>query len=331
MSVNLLFTSVGRRVELMRLFREARQALGLEGRLVAVDASPLAPALQAVDVRYVVPPVQSPDYLPALRKIVERESIHAVFPLIDPDIPVLSTHRGELESLGAKVAVVPPESATIVRDKWQSNRFFKSLGVDCARSWLPEHLAGVSLEYPLFIKPRDGSASQSGFRITTPVELDFFASYVPNPIVQEFLEGPEITNDVILDLDGAVLSVVSRQRIRVRAGEVAVGKTVYDGEIADQCIRIAKGLHAVGPITVQCMLHQGRRVFTEVNARLGGGAPVGVAAGSPWPQWLVAQLAGVPFETRPIGSYQTGLFFMRFDETFYATGAEYEALGSRCV
>ncbi|HHH82980.1 MAG TPA: hypothetical protein ENL35_08315, partial [Chloroflexi bacterium] len=43
--INLLFTSVGRRVELMNAFREAYARLGLRGRLVAPDTDPLAPAL----------------------------------------------------------------------------------------------------------------------------------------------------------------------------------------------------------------------------------------------------------------------------------------------
>ena len=44
-SVNILFTSVGRRVELVRAFRRAYERLKLAGRIVAVDIDPLAPCL----------------------------------------------------------------------------------------------------------------------------------------------------------------------------------------------------------------------------------------------------------------------------------------------
>ena len=102
-----------------------------------------------------------------------------------------------------------------------------------------------------------------------------------------YLPGPEITNDVVCDLDGKVLSVVSRQRIRVRGGEVTVGKTVFDPAIAHACVRIAEMLPAVGPITVQCMMKRTpdgeAPAFTEINARLGGGVPLGISAGADSP------------------------------------------------
>ena len=44
--VNVLFTSAGRRVELMRAFRKAYKQLGLRGSIVATDIDPLAPALK---------------------------------------------------------------------------------------------------------------------------------------------------------------------------------------------------------------------------------------------------------------------------------------------
>jgi carbamoyl-phosphate synthase large subunit len=44
--VNLLFVSAGRRVELLRLFRQAYRRLRLDGRIIATDIDPLAPALQ---------------------------------------------------------------------------------------------------------------------------------------------------------------------------------------------------------------------------------------------------------------------------------------------
>jgi carbamoyl-phosphate synthase large subunit len=47
--LNVLFTSAGRRVELLRAFRRAYATLGLDGRVVAVDVDPLAPALSAAD------------------------------------------------------------------------------------------------------------------------------------------------------------------------------------------------------------------------------------------------------------------------------------------
>lgn len=330
-SVNILFTSVGRRVELIRAFKRAYADLGVMGNIVATDIDPLAPALQEVSRPYIVPPISDPEYIPTLREICLRERVHLIFPLIDPDIPVLARHRRELESTGVKVVVVPEESATITGDKWLTYKFLRQLGVPTPRSWLPEEIRQIELDYPLFIKPRFGSAGRQAFKVNNERELAFFLDYVPDPIVQEHLPGPEVTNDVICDFDGNILAVVSRQRIEVRWGEVAKGKTIYDPNIIQHCVTIAKGLKAIGPITVQCMLKGGQPYFTEINPRFGGGAPLGIAAGVLSPRWLLALAAKLPINVPPLGSYQVGLYQTRFDDSFFLTEEDYANIASRSL
>jgi carbamoyl-phosphate synthase large subunit len=145
----------------------------------------------------------------------------------------------------------------------------------------------------------------------------FFSQYVQDPLVQEFLPGPEITTDVVCDLEGSVLGIVSRRRIEVRAGEVSKGVTIYDADIQEACVRIAEALPAVGPITVQCIMKDGKPVFTEINARLGGGIPLAVAAGLNAPALILARVAAVQIDVPPLGAYETGLHITRYDQSFF--------------
>ncbi|MEZ4642760.1 MAG: hypothetical protein R3E31_08500 [Chloroflexota bacterium] len=93
-NVNILFTSVGRRVELLRAFRLAYQTLNLSGNITVVtDIDPLAPALQVADKVYMTPRYTAADYIPTLVDICRREAIDLIFPLIDPDIPILAQHQ----------------------------------------------------------------------------------------------------------------------------------------------------------------------------------------------------------------------------------------------
>lgn len=324
--IKLLFTSVGRRVELIRAFRQAFTTTGIAGRIIGTDIDPLAPALQLVDRPYLVPRFTSPEYVPALAEICRREGVTLIFPLIDPDIPILAQHAATLAASGARVAAVGLEAARITADKWQTVEFFRGLGLATARSWLPGDLDPERAAYPLFIKPRAGSAAQHTFKVRNQAELAFFAEYVPDAIIQEYLPGPEITSDVICDPDGAVLGVVSRRRIEVRWGEVAKGVTVYDPALAEACARIARALPAVGPITVQCMLKDGVPHFTEINARFGGGAPLGFAAGFDAPAWLLRWAAGQPVTPPVPGSYQLGLAITRFDDAFFLTEGQREQM-----
>ena len=323
-----LFTSAGRRVELIRAFRRAYQKLGLPGNVVAADHDALAPSLQAADRSYVVPPMSSPEYIPGLAKICHDEQVRLIFPLIDPDISVLAANREKLEREGARLASVPPEAASITSDKWETARLFRRLGLKTPTSWkTPEDIPPDTV-FPLFIKPRFGSAGKNTFKVNDRRELEFFAEYIAEPIIQEYLPGPEITNDVICDLDGEVLSIISRRRIEVRWGEVAKGVTLHDRLIEDACVKVAKALDARGPITVQCLMKEGAPHFSEINARLGGGAPLGIAAGVDWPLWLIARARGVPVDIPPLGTYECPMFMTRFDDSFFLKSEDIEHIPS---
>ena len=219
-------------MELLSAFHRAYHALRLKGKIVVTDINPLAPSFLAADSTYEVPPFTDPEYVPTLLEIVKRSRVKLVFPLIDPDIPILAAHKQDFESLGAKVMTPDAEGAETARDKWQTHRMFETLGIPAARSWLPEDLRKEKPGFPLFIKPRRGSAGQGAFRVEDERQLEFFLTYVEDPIIQECLPGPEITSDVVCNAAGEVWAVVSRRRIEIRAGEVAKGVTVWDETIA---------------------------------------------------------------------------------------------------
>jgi carbamoyl-phosphate synthase large subunit len=315
--INILFTSAGRRVELLTAFRNAYRSLGLEGKIVAVDVDPLAPTFQTADVSYLVPPLHNPDYIRVLADICRLESISLVFPLIDPDISILSNNRIILEQEGLRVAVVSPEAVAITADKWLTVDFFRRLGLAVPDSWVCKEKIPEDLEFPLFIKPRGGSAAKDSFKVTNRDHMLFFMKYVKEPIIQAFLPGVEITTDVVTGMDGELLGIVSRQRIEVRGGEVTKGVTINDPRIINACTRIAQALPAIGPITVQCIMKDNIPYFTEINARFGGGVPLGIAAGMDSPRWLLAKTAGISVPIPPIGTYKVGLHITRCDRSFF--------------
>ena len=326
--VNVLFPSVGRRVELVRAFRSAYDELAFTGSIIGLDVDPLAPAMHEVDHAYLVPPTAGGAWISTLRGICEWHDVSLIVPLVDGDIPTLAEHRRELESTGARVVLAPDEAVAITADKLLTYRFFRDLGAPTPATWLTEEARSEVSEFPVIVKPRFGSAGKGVVTARDRRELEFFVGYVHDAVVQEYLPGPEITNDVFCALDARVLSVVSRQRIEVRWGEVAKGRTIYDAEIGGYCRMIAEALRAVGPITVQCILRDGRPHFTEVNPRFGGGVPLGIAAGVPSPRWLLELAAGRHVTAPPLGSYRTDLYLTRFDQSLMMTGEERSRVAS---
>jgi len=261
-------------------------------------------------------------------QICKSESIDVLFPLIDTDISALANNRNRFEQNGTKVAVVSSEADSITADKWLTKQFFERIRVPAPGTWLPENFPAAEAGYPVFIKPRKGSAGKNVFLVRDSKDLAFFQSYVPDPIIQECLPGPEITSDVICDLNGRLLAVVSRQRLEVRWGEVSKGVTICDKTILDACSTIARELPAIGPVTVQCMLKDGHPYFTEINARFGGGLPLGIAAGVDSPLMLLAGFAGLSVEIPPPGTYKTSLYMTRYDDSYFFDESEREKISS---
>jgi carbamoyl-phosphate synthase large subunit len=81
-------------------------------------------------------------------------------------------------------------------------------------------------------------------------------------------------------------------------------------------------------ITIQCLMQDGRPLFTEVNARFAGGMPLAVAAGVPAPAWYLQQAAGMAVDATPLGTYREGVYLTRYDESFFLEGENYEPLAS---
>ena len=315
--INILFTSVGRRVELINAWKESIKEINMKIDIIGVDMDPLAPALQVVDKKYIVPSLDSPNFVNELVKICEKEDIGLIFPLIDPDILMLSKNRRRIEKTGALCSILSDEAIQITSNKVLTSKFLDSINIPIPKLYDENEINNNEIMYPVFLKPNQGSGSKGASKINNRIELEFYSDRSSSPIIQEYLTGQEITNDVVCDFDGKLLAIVSRARIDVRSGEVLKGKTITDLEIRKYCKIIAKKLHVNGPITVQCIFNNGKPYFTEINARFGGGIPLSFQAGANIPKWLLCKFLDLPVKIPKVGTYINGLYISRYDSAFY--------------
>jgi carbamoyl-phosphate synthase large subunit len=98
--MNILFTSVGRRGELIKCFKKSLDA---DSKIIATDCSRYAPAMYLADKQYLVPKIDDPNYLNMLLDICRKEKINAVTTFIDPEIELLAKNREKFEALGVEV------------------------------------------------------------------------------------------------------------------------------------------------------------------------------------------------------------------------------------
>ncbi|MEP0848203.1 MAG: ATP-grasp domain-containing protein [Phycisphaerae bacterium] len=314
--ITLLFSCVGRRVELLQAFRAAARRLNVELRLVGTDIVPTAPGLACVDEAVLTPKISEPDYVPALLEIIRRTGARALVPTIDTDLPALSENRATIQAAGCLPLVAEPAVIRYCFDKYETCRILRAHGIDTPMTWSPEELGDPDrLTYPYFLKPRQGSASIGARKLTSAAEYAYHVPRLADPILQEFVEGDVYTLDAYTGLSGQVRCIVPRLRLQVRTGEVVKGVVVKDREIMAAGKRCAEvlGPTALGMITLQCIVTRDRRIrFVDINPRFGGGAPLGIAAGADYPGWLLRELRGEQPEIAFDG-FRHGLCMSRYD------------------
>ncbi len=314
--LNILFTSVGRRVSLLGEFRRAATDLRIRLNIHAADSSELAPALQVADRAAVVPTINSAGYIDSLLEHCRRNEINALIPLIDTELLVLAEAQDRFEQAGTKAIVSSPEVIRIATDKILTAEFLAEHDL-----LTPKILTGKDLDsaqLPLFTKPRFGSSSHEVHKITTAEELAFHRSARPESIIQEFIDGQEYTVDVFADFDGRPLCAVPRRRDEVRGGEVSKGQTVRHQGIIDQSLKLVETLGGcAGMITVQCFLTPDDRVvFIEINPRFGGGVPLSIQAGADSPKWLLELLLGRTPAIEP-NCWTDGMLMLRYEQGMF--------------
>jgi carbamoyl-phosphate synthase large subunit len=134
------------------------------------------------------------------------------------------------------------------------------------------------------------------------------------PIIEEILEGQEVTVDALLGLDGTVLHYVPRLRLKTIGGESVEGVTIAHEPLAlwlEAVLGCCRTHGARGPITVQLFLTERGPVLSEINPRFGGGFPLAAAAGADYAEMLLRMADGESVAPS-IGSYEVGLYMTRF-------------------
>jgi carbamoyl-phosphate synthase large subunit len=323
MPLNVLISSAGRRVTLLRGFQEALEALRVTGHVFATDASPLAAAWHAADDRWIVPRCDDPQFIPTLLDICERRNVRVVIPTIDTELAALAEHRCEFAARGATVVVSSPETVHIAANKAETNRWLVAHAFPTVRqSTIADALRDpTSWPLPLIAKPANGSASIGVTRLDSWEQIHFLSNR-HDYLVESVAPGVEHTVDVLVNRAGRAVCAVPRKRLEVRAGEVSKAVTVHDDEMEALARGIAERLPgAFGPLNIQMFAApSGELSVVEINARFGGGFPLSARAGANFPRWILEDVLDLPESVDR--RWRSGVGMLRYDAEVFFDAAE---------
>jgi len=323
--MNVLLSSAGRRVSLLRLFQKALQHSASPGRVIAADASESAPATYLADGFFRVPSCTAAEFFPKILEICQHQEIKLIVAVIDAELSVFARNRERLRELGISVAVSSLEAVELTADKAATHDWLAAAGfpvptqtrIACG-SQVP---ATLRWSPPPVAKPRTGSSAIGVRFLRNQAELDGFVAS-GDTVVEELLDGDEYTVNVYVDRGGRSLCAVPHRRTAVRGGEVSKAVTAKREDIIELASSIAEHLPgAYGPINVQIFASRGGELkVTEINPRFSGGYPLAEFAGAQFPEWLIREARGESLsEVQP--DWQDGVSMLRFDHEIFVDGS----------
>ena len=310
--MRILFTGVGRRIELLQAFHSAALVLDKELKIYGADMAGTAPALAYCDYTRKVVAMNDPAYIQNLIDICVADKIDLLIPTIDTDLLILSENKGRFNAIDTKVMISDPDKIRICRDKNNTSQFFVDCGLHApmpVNDW-QEYKCG----YPAFIKPKDGSSSINAYKVDNVEELEVYAGQVKDYIVQPFVDGREYTIDIFCDWNGEPISIVPRERLQVRAGEVLKTEICMDKTMIEEAKTLCKAFKPCGPMTVQLIRDKdGIDWFIEINPRFGGGAPLSMKAGARSAESILQLMDGE--KVSYMQDIADGAIYSRFDQS----------------
>ncbi len=316
MATNILILSAGTRNKVVQYFEKQ-----MAGRVIAVDCSNLGPAIYDADKAYIVPRIDAPDYIDVILDICKNEQIKGVFSLIDPELSLLAKNYDRFTKIGTTPIVSSYELCETSLDKYAMYEMLQKLGIPTAKCYLDidsfeSARQQGEVDYPVFVKPRNGSASININAVKSEVMLKALFAECDDLMIQEYMHGQEYGADIYIDMiSGKCTSIFIKKKIKMRAGETDKSVSVKDENLFKQLATFAETVGYRGMIDIDLFYDEekGQFYLSEVNPRFGGGYPHAYECGVNFPAQIINNLEGRENPVN-IGDYREGIYMMKYNE-----------------
>lgn len=261
----------------MRLVRDA----GLPITLIAADMDPDCAAKLVADVFVVIPPANSPKYLPEVKKTISRHNVDVVMP---------SFHFGyeKLRELDGNLFIGSLDTALLCQDKWAFYRRATEHDYLVPRTTLLADTAAI--EGKSYLKPRYGAGAKDNYTARSTQELNALRTVVGSAdyLVQDFADGQQWSVEV-LQLGGELVSCSTLRVITHKAGNTVTASVEDNQTLTKVCSKLLTDLGYEGPANLDFIQTNRGYELLELNPRFGSTVQFVGAAGHNTPAYLLSR------------------------------------------
>lgn len=193
----------------------------------------------------------------------------------EEEILILAKNKNIFDKYNVKLFHPSYSTLEIISDKYKSYSFFKE-HMNIPDTWLLEEtdLSVFNENEYYILKPRFGRGSSNIYKIKgRDIKFLKYTSLVnKNFIIQKYIDGVEYTVDVLCDMNGKILNIVTRERLIVDSGISIIARTVKDHFIPNYIQKLTDLIQFKGMFCVQFIKKFDTYYLTDINPRFGGGS-----------------------------------------------------------
>jgi carbamoyl-phosphate synthase large subunit len=198
--------------------------------------------------------------------------------------------------------------------KWLVDKHYKTAKTYTESSLFCSDVEAGMIHFPVFLKPRRGSASLNISKAFDKEDVEFLLKRYPDLVIQEYMDGTEVGADVYIDLvSHEVVSIFTKEKILMRAGETDKSVSFKDEKLFTLIKQFVKEAGYVGAIDIDIFKVGDDYYISEVNPRFGGGYLHAYECGVNFPRMILNNLQKIK-NTESIGDYEEGIYMMKYND-----------------
>jgi carbamoyl-phosphate synthase large subunit len=287
--MNVLVTSISKKVPLLQAVRKAMAKLGGDNRLFGADLDPGCIGSYFVDAFWKMPRTSELS-AEELIDYCRRNGIRAIIPTRDGELGCFAVMASRLRKEGISVMISGPKAVEACTDKLLFSRLLRNRGIPAISTSerIDELQASVYV-----VKERFGAgARRIGLGLLREDAIRH-AETLESPVYQPYINGREYSIDLYRGLDGQTKGAIARTRDRIVDGESQVTTTVSDPRLEDLGKQVADTLNLYGHAVLQVLVDdEGDHHVIECNCRVGGASRLAFESGLDSIYWFLLEASG---------------------------------------
>ncbi len=315
--MNILITSAGKRVSLIKSFKNELGKISSKGIVFASDAYPeKSAACNFSEKSFKTPLINEENFISSLLENCIKKNIKLLVPTIDTELYLLSKNKEKFLDSGIRIVISSSNLIKKLQNKRLTNAFFEDKNICTAKIYNKD-----AYRFPIYIKPISGSRSINNYLIYNEGEIQRKFLEDDSLIFFEYIdqnENDEYTCDLYYGKDSRLKCVVPRKRIEVRDGEVEKGITKKNNLVEFISKRLNHIDGARGCLTSQFFLNKktDKIIGIEINPRFGGGYPLTYASGANFSKWILEEYL-LNKKINTFNDWEENILMLRYSKELY--------------